>query len=217
MPAGARPFPPVRACRVTVEGLYDLAPWANVFWLHLNGSGEISNVNLNQLCNWVYGGWTNTLLKVQSLESTIERVVALLYSDDGEQVAFSNPSSVPGLKGGTAMPASVSCCISWPIATHYKGGHPRTYLAAIPTSAQANSTSFDPDYSNAVGAEAEDFHTHLESMTELDGITSVSHGIYSFVRHKAWRDPPVFYRIMAGVHVDTRIDSQRRRLGRDRA
>lgn len=217
MPAGPRPEPPVRSCRVTFEGLYESAPWANVVWLHLNGSGEITNETLHAMCDTLYGTYSDTLLVPQSNASTLERVVALLFSGDGEQVAFSSPASVVGSQGGLGLPANVACCISWPIAVHYRGGHPRTYLSGIPASAISNNTTFDSDYVAIVAADAQDFHTGLEALSGLDGITSVEHGAMSFVSGGEWRTPPVFRRIADGAHVDSRIDSQRRRLGRDRA
>lgn len=112
MPAGDRPLPPHRSARVTFEGRHDDSSWANVMWFFFTGSGTIPQEGLHQMANFMFGTYSDTLLVPQSNFSTLDRVVVLLYSEDGEFVGFSDPASVTGDQGGAAHPASVSCCIS---------------------------------------------------------------------------------------------------------
>jgi hypothetical protein len=62
------------------------------------------------------------------------------------------------------------------------------------------------------------FHDTIESHIPIgDGIASLEHGVVSFVNDGAWRTPPLFRRFLVGAHVDSRVDTMRRRLGPDRA
>jgi len=62
---------------------------------------------------------------------------------------------------------------------------------------------------------AKDFHVGVDAISQ--GLFSSSKlGIVSFVLRKEWRAPPVFRDFTLGAaHADERIDSMRRRLGRD--
>jgi hypothetical protein len=67
-----------------------------------------------------------------------------------------------------------------------------------------------------LNSRANAFHAEVEGYGPIGGgIDTVEHGIISFQADNAWRTPPIFRRIISG-RVDSRIDTQRRRLGRDR-
>lgn len=184
-------------------------------WLFLTGSGTITESTLHTLADDVYGAYTDAFSPHLSVASTTDLVELLLYAADEDLSANSTPDSVVGGVSGLMLPANVSLGISWPIAAHYRGGHPRTYLCGIPASAMLNSRQWDPDVRAAFASAAGAFHTALEALTPGGGITTVEHGIISFVNAGAWRTPPVFRRIRDGAVVDSRIDTQRRRLGPD--
>lgn len=215
MPEGARPDPPNRSVKLTFTGYVGPQTWSNVMWLFLTGSGEIDHSTLIELANDCYGVYSEEFCPVMSNGGGLDRAQVVLWFDGEEFSAFSTAVSVPGSIGGTCLPANVAMCISWPLAQHYRGGHPRTYLAAMPTSYLANTSHWLGDAHSEVQDAARAFHTSIEGLGPYDGIATVQHGIVSFVLDKEWRDPPVFRRIQEDATVDGRIDTQRRRLGRD--
>lgn len=216
MPVGTRPDPPTRCCKLSYTGDVDGAPWANIMWLFLTGSGVITHADLLELaaqCGNSYqfyfrGGLT------ASWELTQTQVV--LYETGEEPLEAVDASTYSGAAAPLPLPANIALCISWHIAPHYRGGHPRTYLAGLPMDATANNTTWAGDVLGGFNEAATLFHESIESLGPIgSGISTVLHGVVSFVRDNEWRAPPVFYRINSGT-VDSRIDSQRRRLGRDR-
>lgn len=188
----------------------------NVMWLYLTGSGVITQDDLQELagdCSSFYDSKFMPLLMEDCIHQFTQ--VTLYSSGDDARDAF-EPSGTPGLADGSPTPASVAACISWNIAPHYRGGHPRTYLPGIPTEARSTVTTWGGSFLESATSAAQEFHTGLESIGAIGaGIETVEHGIVSFQSAGDWRDPPVFRRII-GARVDSRIDTQRRRLGRDR-
>jgi len=85
----------------------------------------------------------------------------------------------------------------------------------MPSSQLADVRSFTPAYVGSVATSANDFHTDINEINR-GAIQSVKLGIVSFVLRKEWRSPPVFRDFIPGqAHCDTRVDSMRRRVGRD--
>jgi hypothetical protein len=215
VPPGGRPDPPTRCCKVEFIGSYLESNWANVMWVFLTGSGVIPQANLDFLANDFFDKYGDELLPEISFEVELE--VCRLNVWDGSEVtqALSTAPRRQGGKSDPGLPASVALSIGWPLQVHYRGGHPRTYLTGITQASLNGSTRVSASYAADVAARAQNFHQLLEATSPGTGVNSVEHGVVSFVRKKAWRTPPVFYRILNGPRVDTRLDSQRRRLGRD--
>lgn len=184
-------------------------------WGYATGSGEITLGTLHDLANGLFGCYAEAFSPLLNLDSTLNQVQVVLWNTPDELVAYSDDVAVLGGVSGLGYPANVACGITWPIAAHYKGGHPRNYLCGIPVAAGGTTKFFDNDFVSSVAEAAQAFHTAWESLTGYSGIATLEHGVVSFVDGGAWRAPPIFRRIMDGASVDKRIDTQRRRLGRD--
>lgn len=215
MPAGPRPAPPTRVVRYTHGGTYAGGPWSCGGWLFLTGSGEIEHDTLVNLADGVFGAFSSFFSPRLSSVLIIDRAQVVLYADGGPFEAVTTSAAVPGSVSGGALPANCACCISWKIGRHYRGGHPRMYLPGLPLSSISGAYTFDSTFLGDIASAATAYHDFLEALTPGDGVTSVEHGAVSFVDDGAWRTPPLFQRIN-DVRVDSRIDTQRRRLGRDR-
>lgn len=211
-----RPKPPTRCCRLVYSGHYGGAPWVNVMWLYLTGSGVITIPNLNALADYCALQYKNYLLVNQSVTSELQSTSVFLYGDGDDVLEGISSNIYIGTEtGGVDLPSNVALCISWKIAPSYRGGHPRTYVSGIRSNQVASVVSFEAVHLASWRSRAAQFHTNIEGFTGGGaGISTVEHGIVSFVRNKEWRTPPVFYRIVSS-DVDGRIDSQRRRLGND--
>jgi len=184
-------------------------------WLFLTGSGEITSADLNELADQCYQHYRDYLLLNQSTLSELQNTQVVLYSDGDAFEGNKNSADTGSEIGGEPLPANVALCISWKIHPVYRGGHPRTYVSGIQSDHLASVNSWEATKLTSWQARASQFHDNLEAIGSIgSGIETVEHGVVSFVRAGAWREPPVFYRILDST-VDSRVDTQRRRLGPD--
>jgi hypothetical protein len=215
VPDGPRPDPPARSAKVEFVGTYGEAPWVNVMWLRLLGSGDFDNGILHNEANLLFDQYALHFVPLLNVQAELEFARLSAWDSAGIKQQQSNRPPVQGGKIQESLPASVAACVSWPIGVHYRGGHPRSYLVGGNVVEMDTTRTWVPAFVSAASAAADAFHTGVESTAPGGDITFVEHGVMSFVRKKLWREPPVFYRIALGARVDSRIDTQRRRLGPD--
>jgi hypothetical protein len=201
--------------RVTINGVCDTSPSANVFWVRNGNASQPTFTDLNSVAADVANAFVNLLPNLS--ERWHGNGASWLYWDpSGEASGGEVPFNVAGGSTGPVAAANVACCITWQVQTHYKGGHPRTYLAGIPDTGIQDNTTWVTAYRVNIAAAANQFHFAVNAISH--GAFSSSHlGTVSFQLNKLWRDQPVFRDFVhPNATVDSRIDSQRRRLGRDR-
>lgn len=210
-----RPDPPTRSCKLEFVGTYREANWANVMWLYLTGNGVIPHDWQVDLADAAFNAYKAYFLTEISFEVELNFARVNIWDGPDVSQAISTETASPGLKLDPGLPANVAICVSWPLAVHYRGGHPRTYLPGVTQASLDGTTRVLAAYASDVATRANQFHTAMEVIPPTATVSSVEHGTMSFQSKKQWRTPPVFRRIALGAHVDTRLDSQRRRLGRD--
>jgi len=210
-----RPLPPPHTAHFTVLGTFDGAPWANTFWMRNGNAVTPSQDDFTQVVASFNFEFDHYILQELVQDVAVAEVSALYYEAGGAQMQGAVASTFKGHKNEASFPANVACCVGWRVQQHYKGGHPRTYLVGPPRSAQASSRTFDPAYVQDVAIRANEFNLSVNSISS-GAWQGGKLGIVSFVFRKAWREPPVFRDFVTGsAHCDPRIDSMRRRLGRD--
>jgi hypothetical protein len=135
---------------------------------------------------------------------------------DGTEVqGQSTGVRVGGTGAGGDMPASISACMSWRISAAYRGGHPRSYLPFIDKSMLDPGPSVNKisaGSATALAVAADSFLSAADLLT-IGGVQT-GLGTVSYVRAKAPRVLPVFFIYLPGTRVNTRLASQRRRLGK---
>ena len=138
---------------------------------------------------------------------------ASFYGPGEELVKGTNTVSLPGTKTQPAAPANCAVAVSWKVAVGYRGGHPRSYIPGIDQNDIPSLTHISATLASTLAAGGNTFLNSVNGHVQ-GPLTSLTLGTMSFVRQKAWRTPPVFipYTLCA---CDTRIDSQRNRLGPD--
>lgn len=182
--------------------------------LHADGGAGTgwSSTELNALAAAVRSAWVTNVLPLQS---------SLLYLNDVTAIDLASETGASGVATGSnagtkitvAQPANCAVCWSWAIARRYRGGHPRTYIAGL-VSDQVQSTYL-------ITAAAQTAHTNAAAAirTAVNGVTTSAGtaklAAVHYYRAKTLLATPLVSQI-TGVSVDSRIDSQRRRLGRDR-
>jgi len=215
MPIGARPNPPAHCAHFTVNGTVDGFPVANTFWVRNGNAVTPSGADFTSFNNKVGEHFGAFFCPQLSNRFALTDVEGLYYDQAGAELAAGTSHTNPGGKPVGCPPLNVSMCVGWRVQQHYRGGHPRTYLPAPPLDAITNGRSFTAGYASAVAGAAANFHSNINAIS-FGAFTSAKLGIVSFVLRKEWRSPPVFRDfVTGGAHCDTRIDSQRRRLGHD--
>lgn len=215
MPPPPRPHPPAHVGRFSVHGLQSGVPWANTFWLRNGAFAQVSAADFFTVTDDVRQLWVTFFIEHVGTGATVEGCNGLYYGATGLDLGADVPHVDTGSQSGSVLPSQVSTGISWTVQQAYKGGHPRTYLPPPSQSALLSTRLFNPSHASAVTNAANNFHNAMNQIHHGD--FSDSHlGTVSFVHEKAWRTPPVFRDYVPGkAGVDQRIDTQRRRLGRD--
>lgn len=201
---------------MTLGGTYDDAIFSNVLWFYFTGEGVIAQSVLDDFTGDVLGQWTIHLAPLLDDDVTFEYAHSVLQGDTEEALEAWATTLVLGEVEGDGLPANVAACVTWHVAAHYRGGHPRSYICGIPQAAQLHVRSFLDEFVGELADAMQAFHVAAEGLGPYTGIASVEHGTVSFVNDGSWRSPPIFRRFVRTPRVDTRIDSQRRRLGPDR-
>lgn len=216
MPAGSRPNPPAHTVHVAVSGTVDSTyRWANGFWIR-NGNASAPDISdLTTFAGDFAADWADAFARIQSARSTMNLVKILYYGAAGADLGVDVGVSYNGTGSSEVLPANCAMCISWKVQQRYKGGHARTYIGGVDQDTQDNAGSFLATEANTARDSANDFLEAVNARSAGD-LDDLHLGVVSFVHNNAWRTPPVFRDYVPGAaSVDQRIDSQRRRLGRD--
>jgi hypothetical protein len=207
------PLPPAEnILRVSVRGNNSGPAWANVFHVEME-TGSPSTDDLNTFCEDFAGAYHTNLMPHLENELALTDVVATdLTANDAPQGSWSGLYN--GGYAGQPYPAQVSVCISWKQALRFRGGHPRTYLAAIPLASGADNHNLNATYKGYYLAGASAFRAAVNALNI--GAQSVQLVMLSYYHNKALRPTPLPY-ALTGEAVHGRLDTQRRRLGREAA
>jgi hypothetical protein len=215
VPPPPRPNPPSHVAHFAVHGLQGGVPWANTFWVR-NGAGQLPTASdFFGVIDQVRQYWVTYFIEHIGTGATVEGCDGLYYGATGLELGSSVPHVDTGSMAGSVLPSQVATGIGWSVQQAYKGGHPRTYLPPPSQSALLSPRLFNPSFTTTVTSAANSFHSTVNQISR--GNFSDAHlGTVSFVHQKAWRTPPVFRDFVPGrATVDQRLDTQRRRLGRD--
>jgi hypothetical protein len=209
-----KPVPGV--VRVVQRGLCDGQNIVNVF--HCSQIGNLSAFSASDVAAIALGfrnAYKAQFLIQQSNMFTLTNTDAIDLVNNTGQMASATGADLGSVVAG-ALPNNVAACVTWKAPRHYRGGHGRTYLPAIPTSQMATPTSWTASFQSTMGTKIAAFLTAIAAIT-----TSYSSlGPLGLVVLHRRRDKNVLnvpdWDFVTGGTMDSRIDSQRRRLGKDR-
>ncbi len=204
-------LPPVaQVIKVVVKGAQE-GPWNNIFHLQYSGLAPNSS-NLNTMAGTILANYTAAFAPILNTAVAIEECQ---LADLTSATAAIGQASVTttGTRVGANNPASVAAVISWSINLRYRGGHPRSYIPAGCQEDLAGFTSWTPAFITQLDAAAGSFLTSMNALTT--GSTTYKLCIVSYSSNNAPRPQPLPFQIQ-GHSVDSRVDTQRRRLGKDR-
>jgi hypothetical protein len=187
---------------------------ANIFHLLASNPNDVTKANLDSLVTKLNTAVKNNLASQisQNYSSTLQQLVAL----DGSGLESNDTIAIPGTFAQPPMPPNASVVISWTTNAYWRGGKFRTYIPGIPNTVgdSLGSGQIIPTYQTSLVAAARAFRTAVNALTFGSGLVSL--GGPSYYHNYQMRPVPVFFGFNdANVHL--RLDSQRRRLGRELA
>lgn len=204
-------LPPVASVvRVRVSGLINQTPWANILHIRYSGSPPAS-ADLNGLNSTVAGAYATEFCQLMNPVSVVRNVDSWDLSSPAGASA-SAAVNHPGTRAGPAWTNDVATCISWKVNYRWRGGHPRTYLPGPTTSDVTAGRLWASTFETLAETSASDFLSIINVATMLGGpLSLVAVRYYS---GGALLETPLVLPIV-GSTVHSRVDTQRRRLGKE--
>lgn len=190
----------------------------NILHIQTGGSFVPSDpTSLKALANYLYTVFTTGGSAIPNLFTSTTKLQGITVKDMGGTTAqgVADGPPIAGVMAGTSHPPQVSTGISWDVAGTWRGGKPRTYLPppSINASVPAGSSTIDPTFA----AQAEACFTQV--MNAINAPTGGPSGTFklgmvSYYHGHVLRPSPLFMQFI-NVKVHERLDSQRRRSGRE--
>jgi hypothetical protein len=198
-----------KVIKVEISGTFGDTSWANIFHLLYTGgpATDASLVNLDT----AQGA---TMIRPWNHQcSSVLEVTQVKYTDLSSPTAAQAviAKSVFGTVGGTGLAANTACCVNFPTARRYRGGHCRMYIGGLSSADQATQNSWQSSF---LANMHNDFAAALAGLNaysspELATLTWVQ---LSYRTGGAPRVTPVTDPVI-GIAVQDRICTIRRRLG----
>lgn len=186
--------------------------WSNVF--HVLGNGPIapSVGDLNTLANSFLAAHHNAFNQFVQADYIWARAdVSML---DGSGVKGTATGNTVGGNSNAALTPQVAVAISWQTYAYYRGGKPRTYLGGLTVDMLANpaGAAIAPARATALHVQATSFRNAVNAL-QLAGV-GLTLGYVQYFKQYQMLTTPRFYGFVA-EKVHERVDSQRRRSGRE--
>lgn len=192
-------------------GAYSGTKFANVFHVKYAGTspsaadlatfnGSFGSALGTNLCAGMNTGAAYTEITSTDLSSTTGAKAVSAISHAGLVTPYAGLS------------ANVAVCVSWLVSNRYRGGHPRTYIVGQDSAAMVDVAHWSTTKVTNAQSQANAFLAAVNAIT-LGG-AAVQLGYLQQFANKIWLTTPTFHPFTAAV-VHNRIDSQRRRLGKE--
>lgn len=210
-----RPWPEANTIRVAFEGQTAKAVnWANIFWSGTSLAGTPTPAQCASLASTLYGIYNTHIWTLLGKDANLLRCVVNFYGGPPMQVVGDHLATTAGGSANNTEVDSLSAAISWTIPATWRGGKPRTYLAALPTEAFGDSNTLDSGFVSDVESGAAAFLTAWNG-SSVAPFGALGLGCMSFFSGNAPRAAGTLFQYTAST-VHPRIDSMRRRLGKER-
>lgn len=186
---------------------------ANVLHVTTNPAAPLAQVNLDDFNGHIGTAYENRFKAYRSSFWTLRQVASTYL--DGSGLATSGVFNSVGTAGGNNIAPSTCITLSWRAGAYWRGGKPRTYLPGPTTSQLTNigSASLLSATTAALATAANSFIADVAALN--DGGKVFALGFVSYYSKGVFRPFPLFFPFTAAV-VHDRLDSQRRRSGKER-
>ena len=206
----ALPFAP-QGVKIRFLGTSQGLPFVNVFHAQ-HSAGSVTANDLQTFANSIRTAANTNLVTAYYTLTSINTIEVTDISSPTGAVATNTLGVVGTRPAGGSPPASVAYAVSWGIALHYRGGHPRNYIPLCNSADITGGRLLTSTLQNTVSAQWAAYLTAFNAITS--GTVSLTMGMFQYHAHHAVVNPPQFF-AYTGVRVHGRVDSQRRRLGKE--
>lgn len=197
--------------RIVHKGVHQNQPWVNTF--HVRGSlGVYVQADMEAVASAMHTAYFNAFIPQFNTQTSLLTTTAIDLSS--RQGYFGVEDAVhPGTIVANSLPAlQIAYCVSWIITDRYRGGHPRMYLCAGQMSEITNGRQIGATKLSALQAAATGYLVSAENMT-VAGQTWDPVCVRYFSQGVLLNPPS--QRKIEGSAVHTRVDTMRRRLGKE--
>lgn len=204
-------LPPVAStllCRL--KGVNGPTKWNNIFYIRYSGT-QPTSADLTTLGGVVGNAWTTNLAPLANLNVSLTGV-DLVDLTSPTAASASVTMSHAGTRAGPGFTAQVAMVGSWQANLRFRGGHFRNYWPFGVSTDVASIATWSTVFQTAAAAGLGAFRTAINAST-TGTATNQLVGVSYHTAH-ALRPTPVVVPINA-VAVHGRIDTQRRRLGKE--
>jgi hypothetical protein len=192
------------------------ANWANVVWIQIGGGTppSLGDADVFQIADQVHTRYTTNIAPVIADDVTLTLVKAIYYQPTGTATAQERAFTAVGGKTGPTIADQCCVALSWVIPLAYRGGKPRSYLPGVVSADLLDPAHIDPTAVTAYAAAGAAFRTAVNADTISGSHYVQSLGTVSFFTANAPRAVGLFVPY-SSVKVHNRLDTMRRRLGRE--
>lgn len=191
---------------------------ANILHVQWTSSVAPVSADMTTISNGAMTWWSTHFKPSVTSYWRLTQVVATMVDGTGTQGA-STSAAISGTASPPAFPPQSCVAISWLGAPSYRGGKPRTYLPGVPESAGTAGTSqLSSAYCTTLRTAA------IAAIGDMTWATVASIpaqlGTVSYIKKTPTNSPPyhrpvpLFWQY-TGARVHERLDSQRRRSGKE--
>lgn len=212
-------LPLANTVKVIANWLGPASKIAKNIWYLLFPTGVDTTVGtfLTDVANQVMTSWvSSTLMSNISTQWQLQNVEVHDNASSSGTVGHSTHAPIPGTGGPTPYPPQVAVVISWPITASYRGGKPRWYIPGLYNTATTipGDSVLPAGLASLIQSAAATFRTNLQAAV-IDTF-SPTLGTISYQSGHSPRPTPLF-RPFGVPRVHERLDSQRRRSGKESA
>lgn len=210
--------------QVILNGTNQSTKWQNKLHFSYPQNYALTAPNIDSLLIGIQNAWSTSIAPLCNTGCSLTSLQGLdLNSRTGPLFTLTPATPPVGTRSGTAITAQNALVASWVVQNRYRGGHCRTYFPAGVLADTQGGNQWTPTFKNLAVTNFGNF------LTAINGIT-VATGNFIFIMlsyysgsHKVPGQPPPppvlrpqpLPFTIAGVAVHPRIDTQRKRLGKE--
>lgn len=212
--------------KVTLIGTNQGTVWQNS-WHYIYTGADVTQAELFTLNNLILSAWQTSIAPLVNTLATLNKCNTVDLTSDQAPTAYTTlttpTAGTRALGTAGALPTSVACVVSELVQLRYRGGHPRMYmpLGVAGDVAQGRLWASTPlaafnsamiTYFTAIGSITSGSHTY--NMNLISYYSGSHKGTEPGGRVPVLRPSPL-PRPITSLTVHGRIDTQRRRLGKE--
>lgn len=182
----------------------------NIHYLRLTHTSGVTVDDLSTLNDDLDAQWAAHVQTDVSSDSAMRQIRTTFIPTSGTELVFQSNYSRVGAQGGGIKDSAASIVLNWVISSYYRGGHPRTYRAGVPSGYMLDGANIDSADLAALGSHANAWRNAINALTTTN-ITKVELGTVRYEAAGVWLSPPEFFPFTS-VSARSKLGSQRRRI-----